>query len=77
MYFLIFKIYLKTFQFLRVCSLTGYEPQDLIEKTLYHYIHGSDVDNMRLAHQTCKYFFKFFLNITKKNFSVKQRTSND
>lgn len=39
---------------IRVCSLTGYEPQDLIEKTLYHYIHGNDVDNMRLAHQTRK-----------------------
>ncbi|CAH0599446.1 unnamed protein product [Chrysodeixis includens] len=31
----------------RVASLTGYEPQDLIEKTLYHYIHGTDVLHMR------------------------------
>ncbi|CAG2164879.1 unnamed protein product [Oppiella nova] len=36
----------------RVSHLTGYEPQDLIEKTLYHYIHGSDIQNMRFSHQT-------------------------
>ncbi|KAJ3641507.1 hypothetical protein Zmor_028013 [Zophobas morio] len=34
----------------RVAQLTGYEPQDLIEKTLYHYIHGSDILAMRYAH---------------------------
>ncbi|RZC38793.1 single-minded -like 1 [Asbolus verrucosus] len=34
----------------RVAQLTGYEPQDLIEKTLYHYIHGSDILAMRFAH---------------------------
>ncbi|KAI2660149.1 hypothetical protein H4Q32_025861 [Labeo rohita] len=27
----------------RVAELTGYEPQDLIEKTLYHHVHGCDV----------------------------------
>ncbi|XP_045782203.1 single-minded homolog 1 isoform X2 [Maniola jurtina] len=36
----------------RVASLTGYEPQDLIEKTLYHYIHGTDVLHMRYSHCT-------------------------
>ncbi|XP_022173550.1 single-minded homolog 2-like isoform X2 [Myzus persicae] len=36
----------------RVSQLTGYEPQDLIEKTLYHYIHGSDIHNMKLSHHT-------------------------
>ncbi|KAI2802097.1 hypothetical protein BLOT_010289 [Blomia tropicalis] len=36
----------------RVATLTGYEPQDLIEKTLYHYIHGNDIEHMRIAHQT-------------------------
>nr|XP_027195673.1 single-minded homolog 2-like [Dermatophagoides pteronyssinus] len=36
----------------KVSQLTGYEPQDLIEKTLYHYIHGSDLEMMRIAHQT-------------------------
>ncbi|XP_050676591.1 single-minded homolog 1 [Leptidea sinapis] len=36
----------------RVASLTGYEPQDLIEKTLYHYIHGTDVLHMRYSHHT-------------------------
>ena len=39
----------------RVSALTGYEPQDLIEKTLYQYIHASDMVSMRLTHLTCKY----------------------
>ncbi|XP_045197307.2 single-minded homolog 2-like [Mercenaria mercenaria] len=36
----------------RVAQLTGYEPQELIEKTLYHHIHVCDIMNMRFAHQT-------------------------
>ena len=39
----------------RVFQLTGYEPQDLIEKTLYQHIHAQDLPNIRLAHQTRKY----------------------
>lgn len=35
--------------------MTGYEPQDLIEKTLYQYIHASDILPMRFSHQICKY----------------------
>ena len=38
----------------RVAHLTGYEPQDLIEKTLYQYIHVGDVLHMRFAHHTRK-----------------------
>ncbi|XP_065214238.1 single-minded homolog 1 isoform X2 [Planococcus citri] len=34
-----------------VSQLTGYEPHDLIERTLYHYIHASDVYHMRVAHE--------------------------
>uniref|UniRef100_A0A8C8HPJ3 Uncharacterized protein n=1 Tax=Oncorhynchus tshawytscha TaxID=74940 RepID=A0A8C8HPJ3_ONCTS len=34
----------------RVAELTGYEPQDLIEKTLYHHVHGCDVFHLRFAH---------------------------
>ncbi|XP_059777496.1 single-minded homolog 2 isoform X1 [Balaenoptera ricei] len=34
----------------RVTELTGYEPQDLIEKTLYHHVHGCDVFPLRYAH---------------------------
>ncbi|OXA51036.1 single-minded homolog 2 isoform X2 [Folsomia candida] len=34
----------------RVAALTGYEPQDLIERTLYHYIHGNDAPAMAYAH---------------------------
>ncbi|CAH2062346.1 unnamed protein product, partial [Iphiclides podalirius] len=37
---------------MQVASLTGYEPQDLIEKTLYHFIHGTDVLHMRYSHCT-------------------------
>ncbi|ESO89288.1 hypothetical protein LOTGIDRAFT_106747 [Lottia gigantea] len=36
----------------RVAALTGYEPQDLIEKTLYHYIHACDILHMRYSHHT-------------------------
>lgn len=36
----------------RVAHLTGYEPQDLIEKTLYQYIHVGDLLHMRFAHHT-------------------------
>ncbi|XP_071051610.1 single-minded homolog 1-like isoform X1 [Onthophagus taurus] len=34
----------------RVAQLTGYEPQDLIEKTLYHYIHVFDMQLMKSSH---------------------------
>ncbi|XP_071523658.1 single-minded homolog 2 [Panulirus ornatus] len=34
----------------RVGVLTGFEPQDLIEKTLYQYIHGCDMLHMRFSH---------------------------
>ncbi|XP_071956970.1 uncharacterized protein [Antedon mediterranea] len=34
----------------KVAALTGYEPQDLIEKTLYHYVHALDVLHLRYAH---------------------------
>ncbi|XP_065446577.1 single-minded homolog 2-like isoform X2 [Chrysemys picta bellii] len=37
----------------RVTDLTGYEPQDLIEKTLYHHVHGCDVFHLRYAHHLC------------------------
>uniref|UniRef100_A0A8C9N8D8 SIM bHLH transcription factor 2 n=1 Tax=Serinus canaria TaxID=9135 RepID=A0A8C9N8D8_SERCA len=39
----------------RVTELTGYEPQDLIEKTLYHHVHGCDVFHLRYAHHLCKH----------------------
>lgn len=38
-----------------VKELTGYDPQDLIEKTLYHYVHGCDILHLRESHQICKY----------------------
>ncbi|KAK0173424.1 hypothetical protein PV328_006620 [Microctonus aethiopoides] len=34
-----------------VKELTGYDPQDLIEKTLYHYVHGCDILHLRESHQ--------------------------
>uniref|UniRef100_A0A182XHA0 Single-minded n=1 Tax=Anopheles quadriannulatus TaxID=34691 RepID=A0A182XHA0_ANOQN len=36
----------------KVSQLTGYEPQDLIENTLYQYIHALDVVQVRQTHQT-------------------------
>lgn len=41
--------------FHRVTELTGYEPQDLIEKTLYHHVHGCDTFHLRYAHHLCEY----------------------
>ncbi|XP_012277983.1 single-minded homolog 2 [Orussus abietinus] len=35
----------------RASELTGYDVQELIEKTLYHFVHGCDVMHMRYAHQ--------------------------
>ncbi|KAK6637048.1 putative secreted beta-glucosidase sim1 [Polyplax serrata] len=53
----------------RVSNLTGYEPQDLIEKTLYHYIHGCDVLHMRISHHILLYkgqvTTKYFRFLTK------------
>ncbi|KAM4824436.1 LOW QUALITY PROTEIN: single-minded homolog 2-like [Urocitellus parryii] len=34
----------------RVTELIGYEPQDLIEKTLYHHVHGCDAFHLRYVH---------------------------
>uniref|UniRef100_UPI004038F405 LOW QUALITY PROTEIN: single-minded homolog 1-like n=1 Tax=Callospermophilus lateralis TaxID=76772 RepID=UPI004038F405 len=34
----------------RVVELMGFEPQDLIEKTLYHHVHCCDTFHMRCAH---------------------------
>ncbi|XP_020715900.1 protein single-minded isoform X1 [Ceratitis capitata] len=39
----------------RVSQLTGYEPQDLIEKTLYQYIHVADIIPMSCAHNILIY----------------------
>lgn len=42
------------FVLLRVAELTGYEPQDLIEKTLYHHVHSCDSFHLRCAHHLCE-----------------------
>lgn len=44
-------------KYCRVTQLTGFEPQDLIEKTLYHYIHTSDISHMRESHITRMFDF--------------------
>ncbi|XP_067946380.1 single-minded homolog 1-like [Watersipora subatra] len=36
----------------KVSALTGYEPQDLIEKTLYSFVHASEVAALGQSHQT-------------------------
>lgn len=38
----------------RVAELTGFEPQDLIEKTLYHHVHACDIFHLRYAHHLRK-----------------------
>ncbi|KAK2584866.1 hypothetical protein KPH14_002464 [Odynerus spinipes] len=35
----------------RATHFTGYQPQDLIEKTLYHYVHGCDMFELKYAHR--------------------------
>ncbi|CAF3818117.1 unnamed protein product, partial [Rotaria sp. Silwood1] len=35
----------------RVSQITGYEPQDLVDRTLYHYVHTQDLMALRWAHQ--------------------------
>ncbi len=42
---------------LQVSQLTGYEPQDLIEKTLYQYVHSEDMMPIRAMHLTRKRYF--------------------
>lgn len=38
-----------------MAELTGFEPQDLIEKTLYHHVHACDIFHLRYAHHLCKW----------------------
>ncbi|VDD74453.1 unnamed protein product [Mesocestoides corti] len=35
----------------RVSALTGYQPQDLIEKTIYQLVHASDAEELRRSHE--------------------------
>lgn len=37
-----------------MAELTGYEPQDLIEKTLYRLVHTGDTFHLRHAHHLCE-----------------------
>lgn len=39
----------------RVAQLTGYEPQQLIDTTLYQYVHANDIVALRYAHLQRKY----------------------
>lgn len=43
-----------------VTSLTGYEPQDLVESTLYQYAYPLDMEQLRQSHKLCK-FINFFI----------------
>ena len=45
---------------LQVFPLTGYEPQDLIERTLYQYVHCSDMIALRSTHVICEYSTKMY-----------------
>ncbi|XP_053979895.1 single-minded homolog 2 isoform X2 [Hylaeus volcanicus] len=39
----------------RMAEMTGYNPPDLIEKNLYHYVHGCDACQLRQAHRILLY----------------------
>jgi single-minded-like protein len=48
------RIFIFIFTCIRVSQITGYEPQDLVDRTLYHYVHTQDLMALRWAHQVCK-----------------------
>jgi single-minded-like protein len=54
MHFLFSKEKKNFFILIRVSQITGYEPQDLVDRTLYHYVHTQDLMALRWAHQVCK-----------------------
>jgi hypothetical protein len=59
-------------------QITGYEPQDLVDKSLYHYVHTQDLMALRWAHQVCKYcceVFEFYY--LEMIFSTHKRTSDN
>lgn len=58
--------------FLRVADLTGYEPQDLIEKTLYHHVHSCDSFHLRCAHHLCELGL-FYLNTNSLSLTTHTR----
>lgn len=43
----------------RVSQLTEYSPQELIEKTLYQFIHPADVQHIRESHVIRKFEIAF------------------
>lgn len=47
----------------RVKELMGYEVQELIEKTIYQYIHYNDQQSMSFAHKKCKYHLIIIMTI--------------
>lgn len=53
----------------RVFQLTGYEPQDLIEKTLYQHVHIQDLPSIKLAHQTREFVLFCFVSNSIKKFA--------
>jgi single-minded-like protein len=45
----------RLFLVFRVSQITGYEPQELVDRSLYHYVHTQDLMALRWAHQVCKF----------------------
>ncbi len=45
----------RIFLMFRVSQITGYEPQELVDRSLYHYVHTQDLMALRWAHQVCKF----------------------
>lgn len=44
-----------------MAQLTGYEPQELVDKTLYQYVHAGDILHLRYSHQMCKCIFRIYV----------------
>lgn len=42
------------FRLHRVFQLTGYEPHELVQSTLYQHVHAADIHHIRYSHQTRK-----------------------
>lgn len=60
-----------------VTSLTGYAPQDLVENTLYQYVHPLDIFQLQQTHKLCKYFFFLMKNTNLFHFSYFQYFANN
>lgn len=41
--------------FYRITELMGYDPEDLLNRSVYEYYHALDSDHLTKTHQNCKH----------------------